>query len=59
MARGACVVGGACLAGGCVALGDLCGWGRAWYARPPAYHEIRSVNARGVRILLECILVLP
>ena len=29
--------------------------GCAWYACPP--HEIRPLNARAIRILLECILV--
>ena len=38
--------------GACVAKG-----GHAWYVPPPP-NEIRPVIARGVRILLECILVL-
>ena len=37
---------GVCVAGACVAY------------MPPPHHEIRLVNARPVRILLECILVL-
>ena len=54
--RGACVVKGACMAKGAVHGEGGC----AWAARPPprvSYYEIRSVNARAVRILLECILV--
>ena len=42
----------------------VAGWGAAWQGAcvacmPPApgHHEIRSVNAQAVRILLECILV--
>ena len=43
--RGVCMVGdGVCM---------LCGT----HAPPPRYYEIQSVNARTVRILLECILV--
>ena len=41
--RGACMVKG----------------GHVWYACPPPFYEIRPVNARAVRILLECILVDP
>ena len=62
--QGACVL-GACMAGGgmhdrgvCMA-GGMRGVGHVYHARPPArYYEIRSVNERAVRILLECILVL-
>ena len=51
--RGVCMVGGmhdqgACMAGGRVWRGCAC----------CVYYEIQSVNARTVRILLECILVL-
>ena len=43
--QGVCMVGeGVCM---------LCGT----HASPPRYYEIQSVNARTVRILLECILV--
>ena len=62
---GVCMVkGGMCGEGGvCVAKGErvwqrggMCGkGGPAWRATP---HEIQPVNARAVRILLECILVL-
>ena len=45
--QGACMVGGACMAGGVHAM-----------HAPPRHYETRSVNARAVRILLECILVL-
>ena len=42
--------------------GGMCAVGHAWrwhvcHACPPPHYEIRSVNARAVRILLECILV--
>ena len=43
--RGACMAGEACMAGG-------------MHATHPWHYEIRSVNARAVCILLECILVL-
>ena len=53
--------GGVCMAGGMCGRGR----GRAWqggvhatHAPSPGHCEIRSVNARAVRILLECILVL-
>ena len=60
--RGVCVVGGmhgrfvfmawwgACMVGG------MHGRGHACHTHPPRHYEIRSVNARAVRILLECIL---
>ena len=61
VARGACVV----APGGCAWLGGMCGcsWGvcmvalggRAWDMMRYGY----MVNDRAVRILLECILVLP
>ena len=38
--------------GACMAKGGRC----VWYARP-LFYKIRPVNARAVRILLECILV--
>ena len=43
--------------------GGVCGRGHAWQGGmhttclPPRHHEIRSVNARAVRIQLESILV--
>ena len=56
---------GACMAGGSMHDREVCmaggmrGGGHVYDARPPArYYEIRSVNERAVRILLECILVL-
>ena len=48
---GACVPGGVCVAGGHVCLGGV----RGMHA--PRHHKILLVNARPVRILLECILV--
>ena len=43
---------GGCMANGaCVVKGGVC------HAPPPRHREIQSVNARPVRILLECILV--
>ena len=62
--RGACMVRGVCVAkggcawqrGGVVKEGDMCGEGGCVVCTPPLY-EIRPVNARAVRILLECILV--
>ena len=60
---GACVVVGEHAWQGCV-LGGMHGGGHVWQGAciprmpPPGHHEIRSVNARAVRILLECILVL-
>ena len=57
--RGACMAGGVCPGG--VHGGGHAWWragGHAYYATPPDwYYEIRSVNERAVRILLECILV--
>ena len=68
---GACLAGGcvaegrACVAGGMHGGGQMCGseacvvGGHAW-PHPPStrqHYKIRSVNARAVRILLECILV--
>ena len=56
---GACVVVGGVGSGGmhggqaCMA-GGVCDRG---HAHAPTHYEIRSVNARAVRILLECILV--
>ena len=50
----------ACGGGGRVwQRGGMCGkGGHVWYAHPRVgYYEIWSVNARAVRILLECILV--
>ena len=47
--QGACMAGGMHGRGACMVGGHAC---------PPRHHEIRSVNARVVRILLECILVL-
>ena len=66
--RGVCVAGGACMVVGEHAWQGVCG-GYAWRGAcvaggmhttqaPPRHHEIQSVNARAVRILLECILVL-
>ena len=58
---GACVAGGACMAGGmrgrgaCMAGSASQGGMHATHA--PWQYEIWSVNARAVRILLECILV--
>ena len=43
-----CTWAGVCMAGGCAWQG-VC--------MPPGHYEIRSVNARAVHILLECILV--
>ena len=45
---------GACMAGGCVWPGSV----HAMHDPPVWYYEIRSVNERAVRILLECILVM-
>ena len=56
---------GVCMAGGHVWQGGVCGGGCAWQGgmhathAAPRHHEIRSVNTRAVRILLECILVQP
>ena len=51
--------------GGCAWQGGMCGRGacmsggvHAMHTPPPRHYKIRSVNARAVRILLECILVL-
>ena len=55
--------GGPCMAGGCSWQGCMRGTAcmaggmHATHASPPGHYEIRSVNARAVRILLECILV--
>ena len=53
-----------CVTGGCawqvgMRGGRLCVARGACMSRtpPPRYYEIRSVNERAVRILLECILV--
>ena len=64
--QGACMVGGvhgrghawqgACMAGGMHGEGCMAGDVHAMHA--PQHYEIWSVNARAVRILLECILVL-
>ena len=53
------MAGGACMAGGHAWQGGMRGWGVCMPCTlPPArYYEIRSVNERAVRILLECILV--
>ena len=49
--RGTCVSGqGACVAEG---GGGMCG--RGCMPHVPPHYDIRSVNARAVRILLECI----
>ena len=58
---------GACMAKGSVhGKGGVCGEEGACVAKgggmcgmhiPPPFYEIRPVNARAVRILLECILV--
>ena len=55
--RGVCMVGGMC-GGGCVWQGACMAGGMHATHAPPQHYEIRSVNARAVRILLECILVL-
>ena len=52
-----------CGRGVCVAVGGMHGGGHVWWecvchACPPRHYKIRSVNARAVRILLECILVM-
>ena len=63
--QGVCMVGGMCgrvcaWQVGCAWQGPcgrgICGRGCVCHARAPHY-EIRSFNARAVRILLECILV--
>ena len=46
---------GVCMAGG-VHGGGHAWWGACMPHTPPGHYEIRSVNARAVRILLECIL---
>ena len=71
MAGGVCGR-GTCMAGGCAWWGACMAGGRVWRGvcmvgegvcmlcgthAPPRYYEIQSVNARTVRILLECILV--
>ena len=66
--RGACMAGGMCGGGGacmvvggmhgrgvCMAVGVCVAGGHVWWGR--AHYKIRSVNARSVCILLECILV--
>ena len=57
--RGMCMPRGRAWLGACVA-GGRCAWqgGVCGMHAPPPHHEIRLVNARTVRILLECILVL-
>ena len=63
--RGACAAGGHAWQGGIHGggvHGRGCAWQEGMYGRgcacpPPGHYEIRSVNARAVRILLECILV--
>ena len=70
--EGACVAGGMPGRGhawlGDMCGGGMCGRGHAWQGgmhgrgvcmphMPPRHHKIQSVNARAVRILLECILV--
>ena len=65
--RGACMARGACVAKGgmhgkrgvCMAIGGMCGkrGGMCGMHAPLPFYEIRLVNARVVRILLECILV--
>ena len=64
---GVCMAGGACMVGGVrgrghVWQGGMHGGGHAWQGvcmphMPPRHYEIRSVNERVVRILLESILV--
>ena len=60
---GECVAGGharwgACMAGGYACRGHAWQGGACMVHMPPArYYEMRSVNVRAVRILLECILV--
>ena len=60
--RGHAWQGGMC-GRGCVWQGEGCMAGGAWqgacmpHMPPPRHYEIRSVNVRAVRILLECILV--
>ena len=55
--------GGMCGKGGMHGEGGVCGeGGHAWQGgvcatHSPGHHEIQSINARPVRILLECILV--
>ena len=56
MAWGTCVAGGHAWQGG-VCGGDVHGRGACMPRMPPGHHKIPSVNARAVRILLECILV--
>ena len=52
------VCGRSCAWQGIMHGGGMCGGGHACHTCPPPTHyEIRSVNARAVRILLECILV--
>ena len=53
--EGACMAGGACVAGG-VRVGEGACVPHT-HAPPPGHYEIRSVNGRAVRIILECILV--
>ena len=53
--QGACMAGGHAWQGGMHGRGGMHGGGPCM---PPRHHEIRSVDARAVRILLECILVL-
>ena len=54
MAKGVCMAKGAMHGeGGCVVKGGM----HCEEGIPPGHHEIQSVNARPVRILLECILV--
>ena len=59
---GECAWQGAYMAGAVHGRG-VCGqeacvaWGHACHACPPGHYETRSVNARAVRILMECILV--
>ena len=63
---GACMVKGGhvCQRGGvwqrgvCMAKGGMHGKGGACVVCTPPLYEIRPVNARAVRILLECILVI-
>ena len=50
-------MGGHVWQGGHVWHGGACVGGRCMPRTPPQHHEIWSVNAWAVRILLECILV--
>ena len=59
MSKGGVCGKGACAwrRGACMAKGGMHGKGGACVVCTPPLYEIRPVNARAVRILLECILV--